>query len=137
MLNDFGIENGELVKYHGSDAHVVIPDGVTEIGAEAFADGSSLTSIVIPNSVTKIGWDVFKGCTSLTSIVIPDSVSKIRDHAFSCCDHLTVICSPGSCAWQYCMENGIPVKAPGKTEPEDKRTKRPGLFRRLFGKKKG
>ena len=37
-INDFVIENGVLKKYTGSEAEVVIPDAVKEIGVEAFCD---------------------------------------------------------------------------------------------------
>ncbi len=56
---------------------VIIDQGVTSIGNEAFRDCESLTSITIPNSVTSIGDDAFYYCTSLTSIRIPDSVTNI------------------------------------------------------------
>lgn len=45
--NNFVIENGILKKYAGTDNNVVIPDSVTEIGAAAFRDCSSLTQITI------------------------------------------------------------------------------------------
>ena len=82
-IRGFKIEDGELKKYRGKKRKVVIPDGVTSIGNEAFWGCSSLRSIVIPDSVTSIGWGAFAGCSSLKSIVIPDSVTSIGRHAFS------------------------------------------------------
>ena len=35
--NDFLIENGILTEYRGNKKDVVIPDGVTSIGEEAFS----------------------------------------------------------------------------------------------------
>ena len=46
---------------------VIIPEGVTEIGALAFYDCDSLKSIVIPEGVTEIGAWAFCGCKSLES----------------------------------------------------------------------
>ena len=37
MSSDFEIKNGVLEKYYGTEADVVIPDGVTEIGNGAFS----------------------------------------------------------------------------------------------------
>lgn len=47
---------------------VNIGDDITSIGAFAFYDCSSLTSIEIPNSVTGIGTAAFEGCSSLPVI---------------------------------------------------------------------
>ncbi len=44
---------------------VIIPDGVTEIGQEAFVGYPELTDVTISNSVTKIGEGAFSGCTGI------------------------------------------------------------------------
>ena len=69
---------------------------VTSIGAEAFADCTSLTSIAIPNSITSIGNYAFSSCSSLTSITIPNSVTSIGNYAFRGCSSLTSITIPNS-----------------------------------------
>ena len=58
----------------------------------AFAP-SGLTEYVIPNSVTSIGEDVFANCTGLTSVTIPNSVTSIVHYAFSRCLGLTSVTS--------------------------------------------
>ena len=45
---------------------VVLNQGLTRIGAHAFANASKLTTITIPSTVTFIGADAFLGCNSLT-----------------------------------------------------------------------
>ncbi len=47
---------------------VTIENNVTNIGAYAFSDCTSLNSVIIPKSVTKIGSDAFKNCTNLTDV---------------------------------------------------------------------
>ena len=54
--------NGELVK------NLVIPDGVTSIGKEAFYNCTSLTSVTIPNSVTSIGRRAFSGYNNIQTV---------------------------------------------------------------------
>ena len=50
---------------------LVIPDGVTKIGAYTFYGCTDLQSITIPTSVTAIGMYAFSGCTNLTSMTLP------------------------------------------------------------------
>ena len=65
--------NGELV------TDLVIPSGVTSIGAYAFKGCRSLTSITIPDSVTSIEYQTFQGCSALKSIVILNPDCQIVD----------------------------------------------------------
>lgn len=95
-LNDFVIEDGVLVKYHGEDHRVVIPEGVTKIGDEAFYRCKRLFEITIPNSVTSIGDSAFSECENLMSVTIPDSVTSIGSSAFSFCESLWDIDIPDS-----------------------------------------
>ena len=91
---DFVIQDGKLKKYTGPGRDVVIPDGVTSIGEDAFRNCGTLTSVVIPEGVTSIGWHAFSGCSSLTSITIPEGVTGIGWCAFSGCSSLTSITIP-------------------------------------------
>jgi len=70
-----------------------IPNSVTSIGEQAFAE-SSLTSITIPNSINTIRNNTFDGCDNLTSVTIPNSVTTIGEHAFQACGSLTSINLP-------------------------------------------
>ena len=82
--------------YRSSIKTVVIDDGVTTIGNNAFYNCTGLTSVTIPNSVTIIKNSTFDGCSSLTSITIPNSVTRIETSAFDFCTGLTSITIPNS-----------------------------------------
>lgn len=56
---DFEIVDDVLIEYTGDGGDVVIPEGVTAIGADAFSSSEGLTSVVIPEGVTKIGCHSF------------------------------------------------------------------------------
>ena len=73
---------------------LIIPDGVTSIGAYAFSGCDGLTSITIPDRVTSIGEGAFFNCWNLTSITIPDGVTSIAEKAFYYCSNLTNITIP-------------------------------------------
>lgn len=69
---DFNLTTGTITKYNGTDTVVVIPSKingvtVTTIGTDAFL-GLNITSVTIPDSVTEIGSNAFAGCTNLTSV---------------------------------------------------------------------
>ena len=81
---------------------------VKSIGAYAFRDCSSLTTIAIPEGVTSIGEKAFYVCKNLTSITFPESVTSIGDYAFYACISLSSITLPkgitsiGNCAFNSC-----------------------------------
>ena len=80
---------------------VTIPSSVTTIDYYAFMECTGLTSVTIPCGVTSIVYAAFYGCTGLTSVTIPSSVTSIGDGAFGQCTGLTKIESlaetPPSC----------------------------------------
>ena len=82
--------------HRDSFAVVIVEDGVTTIGNNAFRGLSNLTSITIGNDVTTIGNSAFQNCTGLTSIDIPNSLTSIGLFAFSDCIGLTSITIPNS-----------------------------------------
>ena len=59
-----------------------IPEGVINIGENAFSFCIGLTHLTIPDSVCSIGPRAFNKCTGLTCVTIPDSVTNIMEEAF-------------------------------------------------------
>ena len=96
-INGFTVETiGHTAFQKSAVTSVTIPDSVTAILDDAFANCSQLTNISIPNSVTSIGFSAFEHCTSLKSITLPSSLSSISEALFSGCSQLTTIQIPDS-----------------------------------------
>lgn len=69
----FDATTGTIKKYNGNDAVVNIPSEINgipveTIGNAAFQDNTTITSVTIPANVTEIGSNAFAGCTNLTSV---------------------------------------------------------------------
>lgn len=103
-----------IIRYTGNAAVLDIPARlqgrkVTEIGDDAFANNTTLTSVIIPEGVISIGdyddycggnsegiWPcrAFANCTALQHISLPDSLTFIGQNVFSGCSSLTEINLP-------------------------------------------
>ena len=119
-MGEFKIEKGVLVKYTGIEGSVVVPDGVTTIGREAFSfhflnaeiqfpdsvteleecafmNNNSLTgTVVIPKGVTVIRENTFYGCSKIKKIVLPHGLTTIENNAFRKCYSLSEIAIPAT-----------------------------------------
>lgn len=84
----FIINDGVLEKYTGRERFVFIPEGIREIGNDAFLWNSDLCTVEIPEGVTRIGNSAFDGCTRLSAVNIPSTVTEIGEAAFSYCTNL-------------------------------------------------
>ena len=144
----FAVINGvnTLLGYLGNDTEIILPDNYNGenyvIGAYAFYNNTSITSIVIGNSVTSIADNAFEGCTnlkkvelntttvenwfsgytSIKEIVTGNSVTSIVGSAFSGCTNLasltvgSKVASIGTNAFNGCG-NIIKVFWLGNTPP--------------------
>ena len=75
---------------------VMIEDGITVIGRNAFDGCANLTNVSIPGSVTQINYQAFRGCTSLTALDIPDSVNDLDTGVFYGCSSLKTVHLPAN-----------------------------------------
>ncbi len=88
---DFVIKGGNLKKYKGSSAEVIIPEGITSISAYAFEKCENITSIITPNTLQKIDEGAFWNCSSLTHITLGNGVTHISEPAFGGCTSIAYI----------------------------------------------
>lgn len=86
----FRIENTVLIRYTEEPdiTEVIIPDGITSIGAQAFWWCRNITDITIPESVKTISLKAFKSCFSLKSIRISNGLQYIHPSAFWDCNEI-------------------------------------------------
>ena len=68
----------------------VIPEGVEEIGANAFEEMRSLADVTLPESLVRIGERAFS-CSGLRSVHIGKNVRVIEDDAFYYCENLSSV----------------------------------------------
>jgi hypothetical protein len=91
-LTEYTVESG--VKVIGAVfesctnlSSINLPEGLEEIGAEAFEGCSALETIALPSTVKTIGFLAFSR-SSLRTINIPESVVSISQDSFSSCTTL-------------------------------------------------
>lgn len=99
--SDFVIENGVLLEYTGNDPVVHVPEGVTEIGFQAFVRTKTVQNINSPELSLKIPYNdvleevylpetlqviderAFYSCVSLKKVHFQEGLIEINSHAFS------------------------------------------------------
>ena len=84
---------------------VLLPEGLTNIGSNAFYK-CSFTEIIIPEEVTRVGFNAFGSCLNLTEITIPKGITKIEKNIFEYCESLTNI-NVDENNTKYSSKNGI------------------------------
>jgi hypothetical protein len=67
---------------------IVVPEGVTTLGLDAFIECFSLQDIQLPSTLTTISRGVFWECHSLQQIHLPASVNYIGEYSFFHCPKL-------------------------------------------------
>ncbi len=73
-----------------------IPDGVKTIGDWAFCYCNKITSIKIPDSVTSVGKGVFSYCWALSDVTISENLTEIVYYMFFACNSLESVTIPDS-----------------------------------------
>lgn len=79
-----------------SITEAVIPDVITAMGANAFAECTQLASITFSANVHDIPNRAFRGCTALKTLSIPEGISSVGHSAFRGCTALATLTIPAS-----------------------------------------
>ncbi len=75
---------------------IVVKEGITRIGANAFADMDSVTEISLPSTLKEIGANAFQNMNSLPEIILPNTLEEIGSGCFYGCNQLKSIDLPSS-----------------------------------------
>jgi len=73
-----------------------VPESITWVGDDAFANNQYLTTLTIPNSVTRLGSGVCSGCANLKSVRLPENITLIGAYSFQYCPKLKFLDIPES-----------------------------------------
>lgn len=73
---------------------LVIPEGITEIGHQAFMSCKNLENIIIPSTVEYIEPMTFMGCGNLKTVYFKDGLKSIPDGMFLNCRNLESVHLP-------------------------------------------
>ncbi len=92
-MTDYSVNSSNYSPFHGVGdiKSVVIQNGVTSIGDDAFRSCKNIESLTIGDTVNHIGGGAFLGCTKLKSVIMPDSITSIDDGAFYNCTALETV----------------------------------------------
>ncbi|WP_409967975.1 leucine-rich repeat domain-containing protein [Bengtsoniella intestinalis] len=96
LEDEYVVVDNRLIRYNGSGAEAVVPDGVTVIEDDVFANQKGLETVVLPETLLEIKERVFHGCASLTNVVLPQRLEQIGRAAFANCEALSQIDIPES-----------------------------------------
>ena len=84
---------------------MVIPDGVTNIGARAFSGCRSLETVALPSGLRHIGDEAFALCHRLERVELP-AAAELGAHAFARCEGLQALVA-GEGNSRYRTDDGV------------------------------
>ena len=105
--------------------HVVIGEGVTTVGKEAFSGYGdkygALEDVSFPSTLKSIGEEAFERCPALKEVTFPASLESIDTEAFFLCTGLEYVTFAGATAvgkdaFEYCDALAEVTVAPGMTQ---------------------
>ena len=130
-MQNYILDNSDVSPWSGqSDINkVIIEEGVTSIGENAFNGCKGIAEISLPDSLTKIENYAFENCPALKSVEIPASVTTIGERAFgwyeeskgtlSAVDEFSVCGHTNTAAETYARDNGFEFISIGEVNPDE------------------
>lgn len=84
--------------YADAVVHVVLEEGVTSVGSQAFYRMEKLLDVTLPESLETIGDSAFYNCSVLSGVTIPQGVTRIGSAAFGYCSLMDGVNIPSGVA---------------------------------------
>lgn len=103
---DFVLSGTTLTSYTGTDEEVIVPEGVTRIGRDAFKNNTAIRRVVLPESCDYIQYAIFSTCTSLEEVVINCKTVTFSTTNIFGTNSVTVYGYPYSEVPAYCAKYG-------------------------------
>ena len=75
---------------------VMMANSVEKIGDYAFKNGYNIVDLTLSNKLTSVGKEAFSSCSKITSLDLPETLTTTGHYAFSGCKALTSLTIPGS-----------------------------------------
>lgn len=85
---------------------LTLPGKLDLIEEEAFA-GLNIREVIVPEGVTDIEKNAFANCGNLALVTLPDSLESISNTAFDGCENLVILCAEDSTAHVFAQANNI------------------------------
>lgn len=85
-----------IVKFIGTEADVIVPEGVKAIGDAAFSGCATIETAILPASLLWIGQGAFSKCPNLKRVEIKEGVEETHLNLFSDCPSLECVILPNS-----------------------------------------
>ena len=76
------------------DGRFILPDTLTNLGAQAFSECTAMQSVYMSKSLNVISGGAFQWCTQLTEVEMHDAITGIEANAFANCNKLSSFYMP-------------------------------------------
>ena len=82
-INDeFFVSGNKLVRYQGVNKNIVIPNGILEIGNNAFMNNEYIETVEFSNSVRIIEESAFENCVHLFKLINNNNIQYYKKNSF-------------------------------------------------------
>ena len=85
-----------IVKFIGTEADVIVPEGIKAIGDGAFSGCTTIETVILPSSLLWIGLGAFSKCPNLKRVEIREGIEETHLELFSDCTSMECAILPNS-----------------------------------------